>query len=350
VLLGVAAALIVLAGASPALAAPRTLHDAAYDVMKGFMGKWDKDGFANVVDLGASKKYKVRLARCKIVVNPNLRDSAGNTPNAQYGPEPNVITFSKDPRKLKAGQRDAWGETVWHEVTHALEDANGDDQTNADKLYQERNTEYMTSVANEALPWLDQLEKKARAGASAADLAKMWDKFLEKMKYAAENLPETQKYPPDLAQMKKWFGFTADPAKIKTMYLTDKRFSGPAWANLRAALSAPVLKPSDWAGDWSGYHMPWGTLTLTVSGLSATGVWEYGDDNHDFRGAISADGTTMTGSWLQDTNLVAGPEHRTYSFSVTLTLQAATGYYVFDGFYWVEGGSGSRFQFSGSRK
>ncbi len=279
------------------------------------MGKWDKDGFAKVTDLGATKKYQVRLAQCKIVVNPNLRDADGDTPNAQYGPEPNVITFSKDPRKLKAGAREAWGETVWHEVTHALEESNGDDQTNADKLFQERNTEYMTSVAREALPWLDQLEKKARAGASVSELRSIWQKYLEKMDYAAEKLDETEKYPPDVALLKKWFGFSVDADAIQKMYLTDKAFAGAQWKNLREALSLP-----DWSGTWESYTF--NEIRFTQSGASVTGdstqwdvrftataggnllkgravyTWVSEESVYDFELTMSADGNSFRG-WRQ---------------------------------------------------
>ncbi len=266
VLVALATLLLTAAGATPATAAPKTLHGAAYDIMKSFMGQWDKDGFARVTDLGGSKLYRVRLAQCKIVVDPDLRDDDGGTPNARYGPEPNVITFSKDPRKLKGGDRTAWGETVWHEVTHALEATNGDDMTAEDKLFQERHTEYMASVSKEALPWLAQLESKARAGASVTELRGLWQKYLEKMDYAAKKLPETQKFPPDADLMKQWFGFTVDTVAIQKMYLTDKAFSGDQWKNLREA-----LKPAgDWAGTWHTSQTWTDHVEITVSGDKAT--------------------------------------------------------------------------------
>jgi len=298
-----AALLVAAVGAAPATAKPKTLHGAAYDIMKGFMGKWDKDGFAKVTDLGAGTRYRVRLAQCKIVVNPNLRDKDGKTPNALYGPAPNVITFSKDPRRLKAGDRDAWGETVWHEVTHALEDSGGDDMTNSDRLYNERNTEYMASVAKEALPWLDQLEKKAKAGASVAQLRDYWQKYLEKMDYAAKKLAETAKYPPDLALMKRWFGFSVDPAAIQKMYLTDKAFSGDEWKNLREALSL-----SDWAGTWESYTFS--EIRFTQNGDSVTGdssQWDVA-----FAGTVK--GSVLTGRATYD----AG-EPYVYDFELTMS-------------------------------
>ena len=45
-----AALLLCAVGAAPGAAAPKTLHGSAYELMKGFMGHWDKDGFAKVTD------------------------------------------------------------------------------------------------------------------------------------------------------------------------------------------------------------------------------------------------------------------------------------------------------------
>ena len=339
----IAAAVMLLACAPAALAAPKTTHAAAYELMKTFMQKYDKDGFASMVDFGGLKTYRVRLAQCRFVVDPKLGALA------QYGPEKNVIYISKDPRKVKGAGAEAWGETLWHEVTHALEDKHGDDFTGSDKLHQERNTEYMAHVVRSALAVLDQIELKAKAGASVDQLKALWAKYLEQME-AARNLPETLKYPPDLALMRSWFGFRANLDEVKHLYLTGKAFSGKAWENLRKALAAQAFKPGDWAGVWSGYWMPYGALTLTVSGSSVTGVWEYASKNDHFEGTLSTDATRMTGTWLQDTDLWAGPEHRVISFDVTLGIVPATGEYVFDGYEWFGDGSGGRTQFQGYRE
>jgi len=337
------AAFLLLAITPSVLAAPKTTHAAAYEHMQKFMQKYDKDGFATKVDFGRLKTYRVRLAQCRFVVKPTLGALA------QYGPETNVIYISKDPRKVKGAESEAWGETAWHEVTHALEDRHGDDFTSSDKLYQDRNTWYMTHVIRSALPVLDQLERRAKAGASVDQLKALWAKYLEEME-AARKLPETLKYPPDLALMRSWFGFRADSDEVKNLYLTGKAFSGKEWGNLRKALAAPAFKPADWAGVWSGYWMPYGNLTLTVSGSSVTGVWEYASKNDHFEGTLSADATRMTGTWLQDTDLWAGPEHRVISFDVTLGIVPATGEYVFDGYQWSGDGSGGRTQFQGCRE
>lgn len=296
----VAVAIALLGGPRPALAAaPKTLHGAAYEVMKKHMGMYSKAGFYKVVKLGGATTYKNRLAQLRIKVDPNLPPSAidGRPPVALYDPNTNTLYFSKDPRKAKASEKAALGETVWHEVTHALEDKNGDDFDNDDPLYQDRNTYYMGEVARKALPRLEQLERNAKSGASVAKLKAIWRKYIEAMDDAGE-LPETTKYPPDIAKMRKWFGFRANPAEIKKLYLSGKVLPGKKGANLRKALAA-VKIPQDWAGLWqhgSGFLQL--KLTLTVSGDSVTGAWDAPYAGYsDFKGTISDDSETMTGTW-----------------------------------------------------
>ena len=304
----VAVALMLLACAPAAFAAPKTTHAAAYEVMKKWMQRYDKDGFAKVVDYGGSKTYRVRLAQTRILVNPNLPPSPidGRPPLATYDPVTDTISFLKDPRKAPEAEKDALGKTVWHEVTHALEDKNGDDFTNDDPLYQDRNIYYMESVVEVALPFLDRLELNAKAGESVEKLRGYWDKYLAETEAAAK-LPETLKYPPDLALMRKWFGFRADPAEVKALYLTDKAFSGKEWKNLREALTPPA--PATWTGEWrQSFNGPPPQLSLPISflqsGASVTGTYYYVEggptDREGFplQGTLSADGMTMTGSWI----------------------------------------------------
>jgi hypothetical protein len=309
----VATLVLTLVGVAPALAAPKTLHGSAYGIMKSYMSQFDKDGFAPATDLGAAKLYRVRLAQCKIVIDPGLRDKEGKRLNARYGPEPNVLTLSKDPRKLPAGAQMAWGGTVWHEVTHAIEDQRGDDQTNADRLFQERNIEYMASVANEALPWLEQLEKKAKAGASVAELAEIWKTYLEKMDYAATKLEETKKYPPDLDLMKNWFGFSVNAEDIKDAYLTDKAFSGDAWKNLRAALAEP-----DWSGEWYSYTFT--PVIFTQTGDQVVG----GSSQWDVHWSGTASGNVLTGAGEYSYASDGGEQKNRYSFSITMADDGQT--------------------------
>jgi hypothetical protein len=309
-----AAAIVFLVCAPSVLAAPKTLQGAAYEQMKLFMQDFDKDGFAKVTDLGAANTYKATLAGLTLAVDPTLKGVA------QYDPKTKTLTFSKDPRKVTGAARIAMGETVWHEVTHAIEDARGDIGYFDSEAYAERNVDYMTSVARGALPWLEQLEKQAKNGASVEKLKAIWQKYLKAMDAAAK-LPSTTRYPPDLGLMKTWFGFDVDPADVKAAYLSGKAFSGKKWENLRLALQAP-FKSEDWAGYWRSTGASDDNLTLTVSGASVAGVFAapWRADYSDFQGTISADGGSMTGTWLYTPPGKPTPPVQVFAFTFFLNF------------------------------
>jgi hypothetical protein len=209
---------------------PPTLTGAAYGLMKSFMTQYDTNGFARVTDLGALGVYRSTLAGLKIAVDPKLGAVA------QYDPNTKTITFSRDPRTIKPGDL-AVGETVWHELTHAIEDRHGDfDAPDANsKLYAEHNIEYMTQVARSALPFLERMERLARAGAPVTKLRQAWNAYLKAMA-AANRLPETRKYPPNIRLLRTWFGFDVSPTAVKKLYLSGKALPGAAGASLRKAL------------------------------------------------------------------------------------------------------------------
>ncbi len=287
---GVAVAVVMvalLACASSALAAPKTLQGAAYEQMKSFMQAFDKDGFAKVTDLGKAGTYKATLAGLNLVVDPSIKGVA------QYDPTTKTLTFSKDPRKVTAAGKAAMGETVWHEVTHAIEDVHGDIGFFDNEAYAERNVDYMTSVARSALPWLEQLEKQAKKGASVAKLKALWQKYLKAMDLAAK-LPSTTQYPPDLTLMKTWFGFRAEPNEVRALYLSGKALPGKLGANLRKALALP---PETWTGRWDT-NTALGQFDLTQSGSTVSGYVVNGLDPPDafiITGTVSGDGKTLTG-------------------------------------------------------
>jgi hypothetical protein len=340
----IAAAVALLACASAVSAAPKTIHGAAYQHMKAFMTGYDKCGFAKPVDFGASKAYRLKLASLPFAVDTTL------VPYAKYDPKTKKITFSMDPRKVPPALSEAFGQTTWHEVTHAFEDQHGDSGLFDSEAYRERNVDYMTHVIGVALPVLDQMERMAKAGASVEKLREKWESYLARMADASK-LPSTLKYPPNLKLMLDWFGFKADPEAVRNWYLTGKPFSGKKWDNLRKALAAPSFKPTDWAGTWFTLTN-YGELTLTVSGRNATGVFEYPYYAEQFQGTISADASTMTGTWHKRTDLVNGPEYRVVTFNIALHKNAATGYWSFDGSYAidVDGTPTSPFSFEGSRE
>jgi hypothetical protein len=205
-----------------------TLTGAAYALMKKFMTRYDKAGFSKVTDLGAIGIYRSTLASLKIVIDPKLK------PFAKYDPNSNTIVLSRDPRSLKPSEEDAFGQTLWHELTHAIEDTHGDIGMFDSPLYAERNIEYMTHVVGD-LQTLAKMEDHAKRGASVATLRAWWNLYLKQMS-RANRLPETLKYPPSLKLLRTWFGFKANPAAIRKFYLSGKALPGRAGANLRKAL------------------------------------------------------------------------------------------------------------------
>lgn len=201
---------------------------ATYKQLKGFMAQFDKGAFSRVTDVGALARYRATLAGLTISVDPKQK------PLAKYDPNTNTITFSRDPTRLKTVDL-SFGETVWHELTHAIEDAHGDIGAFDSPLYAERNIEYMTYVTSNALATLERMEKQAKAGASPKQLRLYWSKYVKDMARATR-LPETRKYPPDRTLLKKWFGFSVDQVAVKKLYLSGKAFPGKAGLNLRKAL------------------------------------------------------------------------------------------------------------------
>jgi len=314
-LLGVctAALVLTLVGTGSALAAPKTLHAAAYQSMKDYMQQYDKDGFAKVVDLGSTVAYRKKLAGLRIIVNPKL------VPVAQYDPNSNTLTFSKDPRKEMS--RDT-GRTVWHEVTHAFEEQHGDIGIFDSAAYAERNIEYMTLVADSALMQLEIMERNAKNGATAEALRANWQNYLKQMATAAKVTPD---YPPDFALLKSWFGFDVNADSIQKMYLTDKAFAGDQWKNLRAALAV-----ADWSGQWTtNWSHIFPTVALAVTGSNVTGTWISPDPLETWeplKGTLSQDGRTLTATW-KATTVGLDPTtmwNNSYTLNVTITADNAT--------------------------
>lgn len=188
-LVAIAVAVALLAAAPATSAKPKTIHAAAYEHMKAFMNGYDKCGFAKEVDFGASVAYRKKLASLSFAVDSKLK------PLAKYDPKTKKVTFAMDPRKVPAALSERFGETTWHEVTHAFEDQHGDTGIFDSEFYRERNVDYMTHVIGFALPVLDQLERMAKNGESVEKLRAKWEAYLERMADASK-LPSTTAYPP----------------------------------------------------------------------------------------------------------------------------------------------------------
>jgi hypothetical protein len=225
--LSLAAAAPLSSAAAPARG-EESMQVSAFLMMQKYMKKYDKDGFSEVVHVGDLVGYRQRLLSTEIVIDPSLKPAKPGDPPplALYDPVKRVLAFLKDPRTLTdADERSAFGQTVWHEVTQAIEDDHGDDFSRDDVNYAERHVAYMTLVFGKAVGRLNEMEKKAKAGASVKKIREYWTRFLGDMEQARE-LPETEAYPPDLDEMRAWFGFRANPSEIRELYLKNKAFAG----------------------------------------------------------------------------------------------------------------------------
>lgn len=133
----------------------------------------------------------------------------------KYDPKNNTMYLPRDPNTLKPGDSMSMGETIWHELTHKIENNHKDVGLMNSDAYAERNTEYMTHIARSALPLLEKMENDKNA--NAAKTRKYWNMFLSQVN-SANNLPEVKQYPPDSQLMKTWFGFKCKPYDIKIFY------------------------------------------------------------------------------------------------------------------------------------
>ena len=89
--------------------------------------------------------------------------------------------------KYSDNQGDVLATTLWHELSHAIEDIHGDYgliSTLKGVDYYERNVEYMENVVR-ALKRLAMMERK-QAGLTSENATKYWDMFMKDMTDASE--------------------------------------------------------------------------------------------------------------------------------------------------------------------
>jgi hypothetical protein len=215
-------------------------------------------GLYSMTSLGSAQKYEQALNEVSIVVDPAM------SAVAKYDPGTKTIFLSKDPSSLGESEKQSWGQSIWHELTHRIEDSHGDIGYFDDTDYAERNIEYMTYVADTALNYLRQMESKAEAGASGAELAAYWQKFLDSMEKAKKL--STNK--PDMQTLKDWFGFDVDVDTIRREYA-----SGRYGQALQQAVTPSTTQTGSGGGASSTYPgQPFNGMQITysISGASVT--------------------------------------------------------------------------------
>lgn len=330
VLLAPLLAVALLAAAPPGSAVPAraTVKGSAYGHLKTLLTQYDSTGFSRVTKIAGLVTFRRALAGVHVKVDRTLK------PIALYDPTAKTITFSRDPRKLPKKLVLDFGETVWHELVHAIEDSHGDigvfDSTN----YAERNVEYMAQVVNVAFPKLRNLERLARRGASTATLARTWQSFVTSMESAAQDAVSNG-YPADLGLLSSWFGFSASLGTIKSYYLSGKFLHGKAGENLRAAIRGDTAPPPPASPSWAGtWNTNWGVMVLTQNGSSVTGTF-----TSDGKLTGTVNGIQLSGQWSDGPN--RGPAE-TGTFTARITSDKS---FVFS---WKDN-SGHSGQFFGTR-
>jgi hypothetical protein len=260
------------------------------------MTSFDTSDFSKVVDLGSLSKYRSELSSAKIVVDPKLKSLA------LYDPSSGTIYLSKDPKKVSSDDSLKFGQTIWHELTHKIEDSNGDIGFADSQAYAERNIEYMTYIVDVALPVLERMEKDVSA--SPETIKKRWEYFLKKVSQA-KSLPEIKEYPPDAELMAKWFGFKFDVKKIESFYK-----NGGGGSLIKGALSSsgsqgpPSPSPvsivslvGDWNINANNYVGILHITSQTGASFSGTVNIDPGATEQLTNGLINGNKVTFTRMW-----------------------------------------------------
>lgn len=185
------------------------INDNAYNLIKQFIQQYNGTEFSNAISLGDLETFRNAINSVKIVVDPSMTSRL-----AVYDPNTVTISVKEDPANVSF-QNSGYdlAESLWHETVHRIEDENGDFRSTPNPDYDERNVEYMAEIIKDALRNLNIMEKQ-KDTFSKEQLQTRWNAFLTE----EANALKSKKYPADINQLKKWFGFDVDSNKIKSIY------------------------------------------------------------------------------------------------------------------------------------
>lgn len=265
------------------------LADATWKVFMTYVASQkSSSAYTKAVRLWSLSFYREAFNNLvSIVVDPEMKDAGVYTCGTYE------VRIPKDPRgSLTTGERESLGETVWHELTHAIEDRHGDCGALDTYMYQERHVDYMSQVNWKALPKLERMESYAREGRSVGAVRAMWLDFINEMEWAYIR-SGMGVYPKSMANLMPWFGFSVHVERIRKHYASGKALKGAAGTLLKRAVSAEPPDPEDVGGtDWTVYDWftgSWRQVSIVQLGTRVVVVVPYKD--YDTGGEAGA--TTM---------------------------------------------------------
>lgn len=188
----------------------KQLKDYMKESLKDFKNTFNNLSFINEIGIVDLNKYNSAIDKVSVEIDPSIKG------NGEY--QNNKIKFKEDPTLKK----DPYTQyIVWEEVSHALEDINGDPIGDDSENYRERHIVYMETVLKEYLRTLEMIESDAKDNVAADNLAKKLKNADKKFK----DIPKMLKLKDQnvsLSTLESWFGFKVDPQKIYEFYESGK--------------------------------------------------------------------------------------------------------------------------------
>ena len=261
------------------------VDQAVMEHLYQFLHQFDQDCFGRVARLGDGDMYRAAIAEVEISVDPSLSANSLYTPAGMFsGPS---LTLSRDPRTVSGDW--AYQQTIWHELTHRREDANGDfgSPLAGQDAYDERNVQYMSQVSSD-LKAFQSIEAGVREGKPLPYLQKVWRDHIASMRNA-EAHGAWGGMAPDLDQIESWTGFRARADEIEALYA-----SGACGELMQAIVGGDLGEPAPGLGDF-----PPGTFSNPLDG-SVAGLSEVQGMGGTYAGShevtyFEQDGRTVAG-------------------------------------------------------
>ena len=296
---------------------PKSLKGQCWKSVLNFMNKHDKYSFAKIIKAGKVDTYKNALVNVKVVIDPTLKKSL-----AEYDPNTETIRLLKKPDPSNASMN----ETIWHELTHRIEDEKGDINDDSEE-YAERNIDYMTHLYKNVIPLLMKFEDEAKLGANDVKLKGIWLNVLTEYK----NARKVNGTPAATSYLSKWFGFEFDIERLSKFYK-----EGNGGKKLTEFFKKGKDKNLEvWNGTWK---TDWGTLVIKQSGNIVTGTYTH--DNGKIKGKVY--NNQVVGTWSEAPSYKAPKDAGNIKFTISADGKSFSG-------TWTYGSNGSGGKWIGTK-